>query len=106
MSFSRSFTSSSDVTENVQRASTSAVNRSIYLAGCVAFLAAGAWLTLRSWQSTMTSPGIERLYFRTLIDRHETDCLVRLRDTHLGCETLTYRDPDVVFLGDSHSYAG
>ena len=89
-----------------ETARSSLLSRGLYIAGCLAFLAAGAWITLRSWQSTIASPGIERLYFRTLIERHETDYLLRLRDTHLGCETVTYRDPDVVFLGDSHSYAG
>ena len=69
-------------------------------------MAAGARTTLQWWQSTITSPGIERMYFRSLIARNETDYLLRLRDTHLGCETITYRDPDVVFVGDSHTYAG
>ena len=80
--------------------------RVVYVSSCIVFMATGAWVTLRWWQSTLTSPGIERLYFSSLINRHETDYLLKLRDTHLGCETVTYRDPEVVFLGDSHSYAG
>jgi hypothetical protein len=82
------------------------VSRLLYIAGCIVFIGAGAWITLRWWQSTVTSPGIERLYFSSVINSHETDYLLRLRDTHLGCETITYRDPEVVFLGDSHTYAG
>jgi hypothetical protein len=77
-----------------------------YLALCVGFVAIGLQITLRSWPSTLTSRGIERAYFQSLIARHEADYLLKLRDTHLGCETIAYRDPEIVFLGDSHSYAG
>jgi hypothetical protein len=66
----------------------------------------GLRITLLSWESTLTSQGIERAYFRSMIGRHERDYLLRLRDTHLGCKTLAYRDPQLAFLGDSHSYAG
>ena len=78
----------------------------IYIAACVVFVAVGLQITLHSWQSTLTSRGIERAYFQSLIARHEPDYLLKLRDTHLGCKTITYRDPQIVFLGDSHSYAG
>jgi len=77
-----------------------------YLAACLLFIGTGLRITLHSWQSTLTSRGIERAYFQSLIDTHEPDYLLKLRDTHLGCKTITYRDPQLVFLGDSHSYAG
>lgn len=78
----------------------------IYGAVWAAFMALGLQITLYSWPSTITSHGIERAYFRALIAKHERDYLFRLRDTHLGCKTLAYRDPHLAFLGDSHSYAG
>jgi hypothetical protein len=77
-----------------------------YLIACIVFMVVGARITLKSWQSTLTSDGIERAYFKSVIDRHESDYLYKLRDTHLGCKTLTYRDPDIAFVGDSHNYAG
>lgn len=69
-------------------------------------MATGLQITLHSWQSTLTSRGIERAYFRSAMNRYEADYLLAMRDTHLGCKTLTYRDPQLAFLGDSHSYAG
>jgi hypothetical protein len=78
----------------------------LYAAACVVFMATGLQITLHSWQSTLTSHGIERAYFRSVIGKYERDYLLGMRDTHLGCKTLTYRDPQLAFLGDSHSYAG
>jgi hypothetical protein len=85
---------------------TTRVIRVAYGIACVIFMVLGARITLSSWESTLTSDGIERAYFKSLIARHESDYLFRLRDTHLGCKTLTYRDPDLAFVGDSHNYAG
>lgn len=78
----------------------------MYAAACVLFMVVGLRITLHSWPSTITSHGIERTYFRSVIAQHERDYLFKLRDTHLGCKTITYRDPQLAFLGDSHSYAG
>lgn len=72
----------------------------------VAWLGAGSAVTLANWEGQLVSPGLERLYFTTRIAEHEADYLHALRDRHLGCETLAYRDPGIVFFGDSHSYAG
>jgi hypothetical protein len=51
-------------------------------------------------------PGLERLVISRDIARHESNYLRDMRDTHLGCNTLQYRPADIVFIGDSHSYAG
>lgn len=77
-----------------------------YLTACAVFVLFGGYQTILYSSSTLTSPGIERAYFERLIASHDRDYLYALRDTHLGCKTIAYRDPDVVFLGDSHSYAG
>lgn len=51
-------------------------------------------------------PGAERAYLGSVIRSFEDNYLFRMRDTHLGCMTLQYRPADIVFIGDSHSYAG
>lgn len=72
----------------------------------LAWLGIGSAVTLANWEGQLVSPGIERAYFEARIANDEPDYLHAMRDTHLGCETLAYRNPEIVFFGDSHSYAG
>lgn len=57
-------------------------------------------------KTELRSNGIEKAYFSYLINKYEENYLEKLRDTHLGCKTLNYRNPEIVFFGDSHTYAG
>lgn len=70
------------------------------------FFMGGTGLVVHHWEDQLASIGVERRYFSTLIDQQEADYLAGLRDTHLGCKTLLYRNPELVFFGDSHTYAG
>jgi hypothetical protein len=67
---------------------------------------AGAMIWSHSPAQVLKWPGFEKLYLSSLIRAHEADYLLKLRDTHLGCLTLEFRPADIVFIGDSHSYAG
>lgn len=51
-------------------------------------------------------PALEKFLISVDIEMHEQSYLSKLRDTHLGCQTLRYRMPDILFVGDSHTYAG
>lgn len=51
-------------------------------------------------------PALEREIVSRHIQDDEANYLFSMRDTHLGCKTIRYRTPDILFVGDSHSYAG
>lgn len=72
----------------------------------IPLLIAGTLIFWNHAHAIMTWPGLERLIVSSLIDRYEENYLIRMRDTHLGCKTIQHRRPDIVFIGDSHSYAG
>lgn len=72
----------------------------------VPLLIAGGVILSQHLHSVLTWPGLETIVLSRLIEANEQDYLLRMRDTHLGCQTVQARQPDVVFIGDSHSYAG
>ena len=72
----------------------------------VPLLIAGVLILWNHAHTVLTWPGLERLVISRLIEDHEESYLMRMRDTHLGCKTVQHRHPDIVFIGDSHSYAG
>jgi hypothetical protein len=78
----------------------------IKIATSLLFFVVGAFLVARHWETQLSSIGIERRYFASQINRHEADYLAAMRDTHLGSKTLLYRNPEIVFFGDSHTYSG
>jgi len=68
------------------------------------FIGGGALLT-EHWEDHLKSIGVERHYFGRKIEEHESDYLAAMRDTYLGYKTVLYRDPEVLFFGDSHTYS-
>lgn len=70
----------------------------IWVIGCVLFL--------KYDNTSLTNYYIEKKYFNSVIKKEKKRYLYNLRDSHLGCRTLLYQDPDIIFFGDSHAYAG
>ncbi len=83
-----------------------ALSRWVTLACAVAFFAVGAARFLQNWRTQFASIGIERFVIARSIDAREADYLAGLRDSHLGVRTLAARRPEIIFFGDSHTYAG
>jgi hypothetical protein len=75
------------------------------MTGTLLFFVGGISLIGGYWEDQFASIGVERTYFAVKIARNEADYLAAMRDTYLGAETLLYRDPEVVFFGDSHTYS-
>ncbi|HAT8326994.1 TPA: hypothetical protein GDD11_13610 [Legionella pneumophila] len=57
-------------------------------------------------ENNFTSQGLEEFYVHNMISKYENEYLYTLRDTLLGCRTIKERKPDIIFFGDSHTYAG
>jgi hypothetical protein len=72
----------------------------------VPLLVVGAMIWYLRGPELLKWPGLERVYLASVISFSEEKYLLRMRDTHLGCQTLQYRPADIVFIGDSHTYAG
>lgn len=53
--------------------------------------------------ATQSNP-FQRLAFRTLVSDEEY--LIGIRESNLGCTTLSIRGAEVLVIGDSHAYAG
>jgi hypothetical protein len=77
----------------------------IQLTAILVFFLGGLGLIAGYWEDQLACIGVERRYFAAQISRHEEDYLACLRDTYLGYETFLYRDPEIVFFGDSHTYS-
>lgn len=76
------------------------------VAPIIPLLVAGLMIWSRQGADLLKWPAMERFYISSVVRTFEDSYLFRMRDTHLGCLTLRYRPADIVFIGDSHSYAG
>jgi hypothetical protein len=76
------------------------------LAPLAPLVAVGIAIWIQQGVDLLRWPGIEKVSLSSMIRASEDGYLLRMRDTHLGCLTLQYRQADIVFIGDSHTYAG